>query len=134
MVSDPVSDMLARIRNAQRARHERTIVPRSRLKLRVAEILKQEGFISDVRESENNLGQKNIEIVLKYGTGRDKKAAIDGVRRVSRPGCRVYVKHDAIPHVYSGLGVAILSTSSGLMTDGEARRRRVGGELLCEVW
>ena len=77
MVSDPISDMLARIRNAQRARHERTIVPRSRLKLRMAEILKQEGFISDVRESENNLGQKNIEIVLKYG--RDHSAAIDGI-------------------------------------------------------
>ncbi len=132
MVNDPVSDMLARIRNALGARHERTSVPTSRLKQRVAEILKEEGYIADVRQTENDRGHKNLEIVLKYG--RDRKAIIDGLRRISKPGCRVYVKHDKIPHVFSGLGISILSTSSGVMTDQEARRRRVGGEILCEVW
>lgn len=132
MVTDPIADFLARIANAQRARHERTTMPMSRLKLRIAEILKQEGYISDVREVDDARGHKALELVLKYG--RDRKAAIDGTRRVSRPGRRVYVGHGDIPHVFSGLGISILSTSSGVMTDGEARRRRVGGELLCEVW
>lgn len=131
MVSDPISDMLSRIRNALGARHDRTSMPASRLRMRVAEILKQEGYVADVRESESN-GRKKLEIVLKYG--RDQRAAIDGLRRVSRPGRRVYAGHDKIPHVYSGMGIAILSTSSGVMTDDEARRRRVGGEVLCEVW
>lgn len=131
MVSDPVSDMLSRIRNALGARHDRTRVPASRLKHRMAEILVKEGFISDVMETEQ-LGRKVLTIVLKYD--RNRKAAIDGIRRVSRPGCRVYVGHDKIPHVYSGLGVSILSTSRGLMTDGDARRQKVGGEVLCEVW
>lgn len=132
MVNDPIADMLSRIRNAIVARHERTKMPRSRLKLRVAEILKQEGYIADVREEEGQGGRKDLEIVLKYGQNRT--AAIDGITRVSRPGRRVYVGHDRIPFVLSGLGIAILSTSSGVMTDGEARRRKVGGEVLCEVW
>ncbi|MBW2458470.1 MAG: 30S ribosomal protein S8 [Deltaproteobacteria bacterium] len=133
MANDPISDMLARIRNAIGARHERTIVPTSRLKMRLAEILKQEGYVSDVRETETgDDGFKRFEIVLKYGRGQ--KSAIDGLRRISKPGRRVYVHHDSIPYVVSGLGVSILSTSSGVMTDGEARRRRVGGEILCEVW
>jgi small subunit ribosomal protein S8 len=131
MVNDPVADLLSRIRNAIRARHDRTQLPSSRLKVRVAEILKAEGFISDIEEAENQ-GRKTLTVVLKYD--RNRKAAIDGLRRISRPGRRVYVKHDRIPFVTSGLGVSILSTSSGLMTDVEARRRKVGGELLCEVW
>src|SRR5687768_314741 len=118
MVNDPIADMLTRIRNALVARHERTKVPKSRLKLRVAEILKQEGYVADVREDTDGNGHKNIEIVLKYG--RDRRAAIDGIRRVSKPGRRVYVRHNDIPYVLSGLGIAILSTSSGIMTDGEA--------------
>lgn len=130
-MTDPISDMLTRIRNAIRARHNQTSMPASRLKMRVAEILKQEGYVSEVREHEDK-GRKNLEIVLKYG--RDQIAAIDGIKRVSRPGRRVYVRHDKIPHVYAGMGIAILSTSSGVMTDSEARRRRVGGEVLCEVW
>ena len=134
MVTDPISDMLARIRNAQNAHHDRMVMPHSRLKLRVAEILKAEGYVSDVRESANDKGFKNIESVLKYGSGRDRRAAIDGLKRVSRPGRRVYVRHDKIPHVFSGLGISILSTSSGVMTDNEARKRKVGGEVLCEVW
>lgn len=131
MMTDPIADMLTRIRNAALARHDRTEVPASRLKAAVAEILKSEGFIADVRPSEGE-GAKKLTIVLKYG--RDRASAIDGVRRVSRPGRRVYVPHDRIPRVYSGLGISILSTSHGLMSDREARQRKLGGELLCEVW
>jgi small subunit ribosomal protein S8 len=130
MMTDPIADMLTRIRNAALARHDRTEVPASRMKTAVAEILKAEGFIVDVRESEGD--QKKLLIVLKYG--RDRSSAIDGVRRVSRPGRRVYVRHDRIPRVFSGLGISILSTSRGLMSDRDARRLKVGGELLCEVW
>jgi small subunit ribosomal protein S8 len=130
MMTDPVSDMLTRIRNAAMARHERTTVPASQLKKHIAEILKSEGFIADVRDSEGD--PRNLTIVLKYG--RDRTSAIDGIKRVSRPGRRVYVRHDHIPRVLSGMGVAILSTSRGVMSDKEARRQKVGGELLCEVW
>jgi small subunit ribosomal protein S8 len=130
MMTDPIADMLTRIRNASLARHDRTELPASKLKLAVAEILKSEGYIADVRPSEGNAGK--LTIVLKYG--RDRSGAIDGVRRVSRPGRRVYVKHDRIPRVLSGLGISILSTSHGLMSDRQARQRKLGGELLCEVW
>lgn len=133
MMTDPIADMLTRIRNAALARHDRTEMPASRLKAAVAEILKSEGFIADVRPSESEgVGPKKLTIVLKYG--RDRSSAIDGVRRVSRPGRRVYVRHDRIPRVFSGLGISILSTSRGLMSDREARRQKVGGELICEVW
>jgi small subunit ribosomal protein S8 len=131
MMTDPIADMLTRIRNASLARHDRTEVPASRLKAAVAEILKLEGYIADVRPSEET-STKKLTIVLKYG--RDRSSAIDGIRRVSRPGRRVYVTHDRIPRVFSGLGISILSTSRGLMSDREARRQKVGGELLCEVW
>jgi small subunit ribosomal protein S8 len=130
MMTDPVSDMLTRIRNAALARHERTHMPASLLKKHIAEILKSEGFIADVRTNEDD--PRQLTIVLKYG--RDRASAIDGIRRVSRPGRRVYVRHDHIPRVLSGMGVAILSTSRGVMSDKEARRLKVGGELLCEVW
>src|SRR3954453_8226439 len=131
MMTDPIADMLTRIRNAGLARHDRTELPASRLKEAVAKILKSEGFIADVRPSEGD-GPKKLTIVLKYG--RDRQSAIDGVKRVSRPGRRVYVRHDRIPRVLSGLGISILSTSRGLMSDREARRQKIGGELLCEVW
>ena len=131
MMTDPISDMLTRIRNAGLARHDRTEVPASRLKEAVAGILKLEGFIADVRPSEGP-GPKKLTIVLKYG--RDRQSAIDGVKRISRPGRRVYVRHDHIPRVLSGLGISILSTSRGLMSDREARRQKIGGELICEVW
>jgi small subunit ribosomal protein S8 len=130
MMTDPVSDMLTRIRNAALARHERTLVPASQLKKHIAEILKLEGFIADVRMAEDD--PRQLTIVLKYG--RDRTSAIDGIKRISRPGRRVYVRHDRIPRVLSGMGVAILSTSRGIMSDKEARRQKVGGELLCEVW
>ena len=126
MMTDPIADMLTRIRNAGLARHDRTEVPASRLKEAVAQILKSEGFIADVRPSEGDWPKK-LTIVLKYG--RDRQSAIDGVRRVSRPGRRVYVRHDRIPRVLSGLGISILSTSRGLMSDREARRQKIGGEL-----
>jgi small subunit ribosomal protein S8 len=129
MMTDPVSDMLTRIRNAALARHERTLVPASQLKKHIAEILKLEGFIADVRQEDD---PRHLTIVLKYG--RDRTSAIDGIKRISRPGRRVYVRHDRIPRVLSGMGVAILSTSRGIMSDKEARRQKVGGELLCEVW
>ena len=131
MMTDPIADMLTRIRNAGLARHDRTEVPASHVKEALALILKSEGFIADVRPSEGD-GPKKLTIVLKYG--RDRQSAIDGVRRVSRPGRRVYVRHDRIPRVLSGLGISILSTSRGLMSDREARRQKIGGELLCEVW
>ena len=131
MRSDPISDMLSRIRNAIRARHDRTLVPASRLKRRMAQILMDQGYISDVNESENS-GHRNLTLVLKYDQNR--KSAIDGLRRVSRPGRRVYVGYQKIPHTVAGLGISILSTSKGLMSDGDARRHKLGGEVLCEVW
>ncbi len=131
MMTDPIADMLTRIRNASLARHDRTEMPASRMKEAVARILKTEGFIADVRSTEGE-GAKQLTIVLKYG--RDRQSAIDGVRRISRPGRRVYVRHDDIPRVFSGLGISILSTSHGIMSDREARRQKLGGELICEVW
>ena len=131
MMTDPIADMLARIRNAALARHDRAEMPHSRLKEHVAKVLKSEGFIDDVRVTEGE-GPRLLTLVLRYGRGKD--SAIDGVRRVSTPGRRVYVRHDHIPRVRSGMGVSILSTSRGVMTDKEARKQRVGGELLCEVW
>jgi small subunit ribosomal protein S8 len=141
MMTDPIADMLTRIRNATLARHDRTEMPASKLKAAIAEILKSEGYIADCRPSDEAAAeaeggkpstQKKLTIVLKYG--RDRQSAIDGIRRVSRPGRRVYVRHDRIPKVYSGLGISILSTSHGLMSDREARKHKLGGELLCEVW
>lgn len=131
MMTDPISDMLARLRNASIARHDRAEMPHSNLKQHVAEVLKQEGYIDDVRVSDGE-GKKTLTIVMRYG--RDKMSAIDGVRRVSAPGRRLYVRFDRIPRVRSGMGISILSTSRGVMTDRQAREQRVGGELLCEVW
>jgi small subunit ribosomal protein S8 len=130
MLTDAISDMLARIRNASQAHHERTDIPLSKLRVEVAEILKQEGYISDVTVDRE--GHGTMSIFLKYG--RDRKSAIVGMRRTSRPGRRVYVGYDAIPKTQNGIGIAILSTSAGIMTDRTAREKRVGGELLCEVW
>jgi len=130
MMTDPISDMLARIRNASLAHLDRTEMPLSKLKERIAAILKQEGFISDFRVEEAH--PPRLTVFLKYG--RDRESAIAGLRRRSRPGRREYVRHSAIPPVLNGLGVAIVSTSRGIMTDKDARTNKVGGELLCEVW
>ena len=131
MMTDPIADMLTRIRNASMARHDRAEMPHSHLKEHVAGVLKAEGYLDDVRVSEGE-EPKTLTVVLRYG--RDSESAIDGIRRVSTPGRRVYVRHDRISRVCSGMGISILSTSRGVMTDREARRQRVGGELLCEVW
>ena len=130
MNTDPVADMLARIRNALLARHEAVEIPFSRLKVRIAEILKQEGFVSDF--SIQNEFPASLRVQLKYGEGR--KPAIVGMRRTSRPGRRVYVRHKHIPHVLNGMGISIISTSHGVVTDRDARKQAVGGEILCEVW
>ena len=136
MMTDPISDMLTRIRNGALARHDRVEMPHSTLKYAVANVLKSEGFIDDVRESDGGEGPRTLTLVLRYGksTRHDKDSAIDGVRRVSAPGRRVYVRFDRIPRVRSGMGISILSTSRGVMADRTAREQRVGGELLCEVW
>lgn len=133
MMTDPIADMLSRIRNAALARHDRVSLPTSKVKRAVADLLKQEGYVRDVmvHDAQDNKSP-TLTIVLKYG--QDRTCAIDGLKRVSRPGRRVYVRHDGIPPVQNGLGVGILSTSRGVMTDTDARHRRIGGELLCEVW
>ncbi len=131
MMTDPISDLLARIRNGSLARHDRIDVPHSTVKEHIAKVLKSEGYVDDVRVSDAE-GRKTLTIVLRYGRG--KESAIDGLSRVSSPGRRVYVRHDRIPRVRSGMGISILSTSRGVMTDKQAREQRVGGELLCEVW
>jgi small subunit ribosomal protein S8 len=129
--TDPIGDMLTRIRNASSARHEKVLMPASGLKLRLAEVLKNEGFIQDFVRHEDGV-QGTITIILKYGP--DREPAISDIKRVSKPGLRRYVATDEIPRVLNGLGVAILSTSKGLMVDREARKQKVGGELICTVW
>lgn len=130
MMTDPIADMLTRIRNAALAHLDRTEIPYSKLKERIAGLLKDEGYITDFHVEREH--PPRLVVVLKYAS--DRESAIVGLRRRSRPGRRVYVGHDAIPQVQNGLGVAILSTSRGVMTDRAARQARVGGEVLCEVW
>jgi small subunit ribosomal protein S8 len=133
MMTDPIADMLARIRNAALARQDVTRMPASKLKKAIADVLKREGYVSDVREEEwGPEKRKTLTIVLKYS--QERRSAFLGLRRVSKPGRRVYVGHSDIPRVLNGLGVSIVSTSHGLMTDKEARQRKMGGELICEVW
>ncbi len=133
MMTDPIADMLTRIRNAALARHDVTRIPSSKIKKSIAELLQQEGYVSSVSEEEwGPQKRKTITVTMKYGNGH--VAAFEGIRRVSKPGRRVYVGHDKIPRVLNGLGVSILSTSQGLMTDKQARSKKVGGELICEVW
>jgi small subunit ribosomal protein S8 len=131
MKSDPMADMLTRIRNASRAEHEKVDIPGSRLKTRVAEILKQEGFIKNFRMLEDK-GQGTLRVYLKYGPANERM--ISGLVRVSTPGRRVYVTHDKIPTILAGMGVTIVSTSRGVLTDREARKQKVGGEVLAYVW
>ncbi len=130
-LTDPVADFLARIRNAIRARHPKVDVPASKLKLEIARILKEEGYISSFKAVEEE-GHKLLRVYLKYGPNND--AAISNVQRVSRPGCRVYVSRYEIPRVLGGMGINILTTPRGVMTGREARKQGVGGEILCEVW
>jgi small subunit ribosomal protein S8 len=130
-VTDPIADMLARIRNAIMARHETVEVPASKMKYAIARILEREGFIERVEYLHDRPGG-TLKITLRYYDGR--QPAITGLKRISRPSLRVYVGRREIPRVYGGLGIAILSTPQGVMTDREAWRRGIGGELLCAVW
>ena len=130
-VSDPIADMLTRIRNAVAVRHETTLVPTSKAKMAIAKILKEEGFIRDY-ETLKGQPQSMIRIHLLYRNG--KEPAIRGLKRVSRPGLRMYLQKGEVPRFYGGLGISIVSTSQGVMTGQETRRRGVGGELLCYVW
>ena len=130
-VSDPIADMLTRIRNAIMARHDNVLVPASKMKLSIARILKDEGFIADY-EVVRGKPHRAIKIYLKY-LG-DNKSAISGLKRVSKPGLRVYVQKKEIPRVYGGLGIAIISTSKGVRTGQQAWRQEACGELLCYVW
>jgi small subunit ribosomal protein S8 len=130
-MTDPISDMLTRIRNATTVRHDRADVPASKMKLEIAKILKQEGFIRTFKMLEEG-PQGLIRIYLKYAD--DGEPAIHGVQRVSKPGRRVYRGVDELPKVRAGLGVAVISTNRGVLTDEQARSLRVGGEVLCEIW
>ena len=131
MRSDPIADLLTRIRNGSRAEHEKVDIPSSKLKVRMAEILKDEGFIKNFRVLDDEK-QGTLRVYLKYGAGTEK--VISGLVRVSTPGRRVYVTHDKIPSILGGMGVALISTSRGVLTDRDARKERVGGEVLAYVW
>lgn len=131
VITDSIADMLTRLRNANTARHDHVLVPASRLKLEIARILKTEGYLADVQLIERR-PQNHLRLQLRYGPKRTQ--ILTGLRRVSRPGLRIYAKRSSVPRVRGGLGVAILSTSQGLMTDKEARRVGVGGEVICYVW
>ena len=130
MVTDPIADMLTRIRNANVMRYKEVEVPASKIKNEIARILKEEGFISDYKIKKNNI-QDNIVLYLKYS---GKERVITGLKRISKPGLRVYAKAEEIPTVLSGLGIAIISTSKGLMTDKKARKASLGGEVLAYIW
>ena len=131
MRTDPIADLLTRIRNASRAEHEKVDIPSSKLKVRVAEVLKDEGFIKNFRVLDDTK-QGTLRVYLKYGPSNEK--VISGLVRVSTPGRRVYVTHDKIPSILGGMGVAVVSTSRGVLTDRDARKERVGGEVLAYVW
>ena len=130
-MTDPIADMLTRIRNANTAMHDDVTMPSSKVKEALAQVLQREGYISGFRIDTNGSPTKTLTIDMKYV---DRKRVINGVRRVSTPGLRVYAKANEIPRVLGGLGVAVVSTSKGLMTDRDARKERVGGEVVCYVW
>ncbi|MCL5292842.1 MAG: 30S ribosomal protein S8 [Actinobacteria bacterium] len=130
-MTDPIADMLTRIRNASKARHESVDIPASRLKQEVARILKEEGYTRDYTVATEN-GFPVIRVFLKYST--DKQPAITGIRRISKPGLRVYAKKTELPRVFGGLGIAILSTPKGIMTNNQAKKEEVGGEVMAYVW
>lgn len=131
VMTDPIADLLTRIRNANMVRHEKLEVPASNMKKEIAEILKREGFVRDVEYIEDNK-QGIIRIFLKYGSNNER--VITGLKRISKPGLRVYAKATEVPRVLNGLGIALVSTSQGVLTDKEARAKQVGGEILGYVW
>lgn len=130
-VTDPIADFLVRIKNGQKARFDKVDIPASKMKLNLARLLKDEGYIKNYKLIRDNK-QGILRVQLKYGENRE--AAITGLKRVSKPGCRMYVGHEDIPRVLNGLGINVLSTSRGIMTDRQARKDGIGGELLCSVW
>ena len=130
-MTDPIADMLTRVRNANSAYHDTVSMPYSKIKSHIAEILQQEGYIASWKVEDAEVG-KNLVVTLKYGNARERSIA--GIKRVSKPGLRVYAKKDNLPRVLGGLGVAIISTSNGLMTDRQAKKHGVGGEVLAYVW
>jgi len=131
-MNDPIADMLTRIRNANVARHDVVTMPASKMKVAIAKVLKDEGFIRDYSVEEDGGEKRKLKVHLAYAGRREP--ILNGLQRVSKPGLRVYVHRNEIPRVYGGLGIAILSTPKGIMTGQEARRQSVGGELLCYVW
>jgi small subunit ribosomal protein S8 len=133
-MTDPIADMLTRLRNANQAYHDKVLMPYSKIKANIAEVLKAEGYVSTwaVEEAAAEAIGKTLVVELKYGPNRERSLA--GIRRVSKPGLRVYAKAPELPRVLGGLGVAIISTSQGLLTDRQARKRGVGGEVLAYVW
>lgn len=131
-VNDTIADMLTRIRNANLARHQTTMVPATRMTRSIARVLQQEGFIGEFTEDGEGV-KKHLVISLKY-KGKNRQPIITALKRVSKPGLRVYSNRKDLPRVLGGIGIAIISTSSGIMTDREARRQNVGGEVLCYVW
>lgn len=132
VMTDPIADMLTRIRNGNTVYHEKVDVPASKLKQEVARILLEEGFVKNVEYSQNEAGHSVIRIFLKYGSNKER--VISGLKRISRPGLRVYAGKDEVPKVLGGMGIAVLSTSNGIMTDKSARQQGIGGEVLCYVW
>ena len=130
-MSDPIADFLTQIRNANDVYHEKIEIPASRLKTEVARIMKEEGFISDYKYIEDNK-QGKLRIYMKYGPNREK--VVSGLKRISKPGLRVYANKDELPKVLGGIGVAVISSSRGLVTDKEARKEGIGGEVLCYIW
>lgn len=132
MMTDPIADMLSRLRNANTAHHDATSMPYSKIKANIAELLQREGYIAGWSVAENEGVGSTLSVDLKYGPNRERSMA--GVRRVSKPGLRVYCKSTSLPKVLGGLGIAIISTSSGLVTDKQAAKRRIGGEVLAYVW
>jgi small subunit ribosomal protein S8 len=132
MTTDPTADMLTRIRNAIMARHEFVLVPWSKMRLSISRLLRDEGFIENYEVLRGKKPPRMIKIYLKYYD--DKRPAISGLKRVSRPGCRIYVQKKEIPRIYGGLGIAIISTSKGIMTGQQAWHWNLGGELLCYIW
>lgn len=131
VMTDPIADFLTRIRNANSVNHEKVEIPSSKQKITLAEILKEEGYIKDYEYIEDGK-QGTIRLYLKYGANKQK--VITGIKRISKPGLRVYAKRDQIPRVLGGLGIAVISTSQGVMTDKKARKSGLGGEVLCYVW
>ena len=131
VVTDTIADMLTRIRNANQMRYEEVNVPASNVKKEIARILKEEGFIKDYKVVDDNV-QGTIELTLKYTDKKER--VITGLKRISKPGLRVYVQKDEVPQVLNGLGIAIISTSKGIMTDKEARKENIGGEVLAYIW